>query len=82
MRAKQDNPVLDAPAVYAYTPDKLILSLIRSGWSQTQIAVAVDTSQATVSRILSGAHRDPRHSLVEKLRRLVINHQQFDDLTK
>lgn len=66
------------PTAYTQKPDELVCSLIRAGWSQGEIADAIDATQPTVSRILSGRHKDPRYSVVEKLRQLVL---KLDELT-
>lgn len=60
-----------AQSAYLQKPDELVRSLIRAGMSQESIAAAIETTQPTVSRILSGRHKDPRYSVVEKLRQLV-----------
>ena len=65
------------PATYTQKPDELVRTLIRAGWSQGEIADAIDATQPTVSRILSGRHKDPRYSVVEKLRQLVLNLDEF-----
>jgi len=65
------------PPAYTQKPDQLIVSLLRAKWSQEAIADAVGISQPTVSRILSGAHKDPRYSVVERLRQLVLNLDEF-----
>lgn len=66
------------PAAYTQRPDELISVLVRAGWTQEQIALAADVSQPTVCRIYSGAHKDPRYSVVEKLRRLVLSLDEFE----
>lgn len=58
--------------LYAKKPDELVRTILRAGWSQEQVAASVDVTQATISRILSGQHKDPRYSVVEKLRELAI----------
>jgi predicted transcriptional regulator len=65
------------PTPYTQSPEQLILTLIRAGWTQEQIAAAADISQPTVCRIYSGKRADPRYSVVEKLRRLVLNLDEF-----
>lgn len=65
------------PAAYLQKPDELVRTLIRAGWSQEAIASSIDATQPTVSRILSGRHKDPRYSVVEKLRQLVLNLDEF-----
>ncbi len=65
------------PTAYTQKPDELVSTLIRAGWSQGEIADAIDATQPTVSRILSGRHKDPRYSVVEKLRHLVLNLDEF-----
>lgn len=58
--------------LYAKKPDELVRTILRAGWSQEQVAASVDVTQATISRILSGQHKDPRYSVVEKLRELAV----------
>lgn len=58
-------------------PDELIRNLIRAGWSQEEVAASLEVTQPTVSRILSGKHKDPRYSVVEKLRNLVLGLEEF-----
>ena len=60
------------PAAYTQRPDELIRTLIYAGWSQEKIAEYVGTTQPTIHRIYS-RKRDPRYSVVEKLRELVLN---------
>lgn len=64
-------------AVFLQKPDELVRNLIRSGWSQEAIAESLEVTQPTVSRILSGKHKDPRYSVVEKLRQLVLSVDEF-----
>ncbi|MGN8062775.1 helix-turn-helix domain-containing protein [Ralstonia sp. 22111] len=54
------------------TPRQLIQAAIDAGMTQAEIASAARVTQATISRILSGDHTDPRSSTVEKLRALKI----------
>ena len=70
-------PTATVPTAYTQKPDELVCTLIRAGWSQGEIADAIDATQPTVSRILSGRHKDPRYSVVEKLRHLVLNLDEF-----
>lgn len=65
------------PKVFTLKPDELICTLIRAGWTQEQIASAADVSQPAICRIYSGKRSDPRYSVVEKLRQLVINLDEF-----
>jgi len=62
---------------YSMAPMDMVKTLIKSGWTQPAIADAVGTSQPTVCRILSGKHKDPRYSVVEKLRQLVLELDEF-----
>ena len=71
------HPLVDIPAAYTQGPEQLILTLIRANWTQEQIADAAGVSQPTICRIYSGRHKDPRYSVVEKLRRLVLNLDEF-----
>ena len=70
------------PPAYTKKPDELVLALIRAGWSQEAIADSINTTQATVSRILSKRHLDPRYSVVEKLRQLVLTLDDFAEVSK
>lgn len=63
--------------VYAKTPRELILTLVRADWTQEQIAHTIEVSQPTICRIYSGKHKDPRYSVVEKLRHLVLSLDEF-----
>ncbi len=63
---------MKTPPVAFQKPEDLIVALIRAGWRQDAIADAVGASQPSISRILSGAHKDPGYQLVDKLRRLVL----------
>lgn len=65
------------PTVYTQTPSQLICTLIKAGWTQEKIGLAVEVSQATICRIYSGHHKDPRYSVVEKLRHLVLSLDEF-----
>lgn len=65
------------PSAYTQKPVDLVHTLIRAGWSQEAIADATDVSQPTICRIYSGRHKDPRYSVVEKLRQLVLNLDEF-----
>lgn len=56
--------------LYSKTPDELVRTILRAGWKQEDIADTIEVSQATISRILSGRHKDPRYSVVERLREL------------
>lgn len=49
------------------TPQSLIQTLIAAGDSQLDIERGSGVSQATISRILSGEHEDPKSSTVNKL---------------
>lgn len=62
---------------YELEPDELVRTLIRAGWSQEAIAASIEATQPTVSRILSGRHKDPRYSVVRKLQTLVLNLSEF-----
>lgn len=67
------------PPAYLQKPDELVRTLIRAGWSQEAIASSIGVTQPTVSRILSGRHKDPRYSVVEKLRQLVLDLDDFKE---
>lgn len=66
------------PTAYTQTPDELVHALVRAGWTQEQIALAAEISQPTVCRIYNRSNRDPRYSVVEKLRRLVLSLDEFE----
>ena len=66
------------PDIFTKKPDALVRTLMKSGWSQEDIAENVGTTQATISRIVSGLHKDPRYTLVDKIRALVIDLDDFD----
>lgn len=70
---------MTTPTPYQQEPDELVRILIRAGWSQEAIAAAIETTQPTISRILSGRHRDPRYSVVRKLQNLVLNLTEFQE---
>ncbi len=57
--------------VESASPAQLVRALMGAQWSQQRIADEVGVTQPSISRILSGRHHDPRHSLVERLRELV-----------
>lgn len=64
--------------VFNQTPADLILTLRRAHWSQEDIANAADTTQATICRILSGVHRDPKYSVVRRLQETVLRLHEMD----
>lgn len=68
---------MTSPTPFELEPDELVVALIRAGWSQESIATSVEATQPTISRILSGKHKDPRYSIVKKLRNLVLNLSEF-----
>lgn len=70
---------MSIPPVYTQRPDQLVSALQSAGWSQEDIAAAVGVSQPTICRILNGQHRDPRYSVVQRLRQLVL---ELTDLTE
>ena len=53
-------------------PQIVVESLIALGFTQQDIEDSTGVSQATISRILNGFHRDPRFSTTEKLNRMFI----------
>lgn len=53
------------------TPAQLIKTLVARGLSQPAIASGACTSQATISRILSGEIKNPSFKIVDGLRSLV-----------
>lgn len=72
---KTRTPIL--PKAFTQKPDELICTLIRAGWTQGQIADASDTTQPTICRIYSGNHKNTSYTIVDKLRQLVINLDEF-----
>jgi uncharacterized protein YerC len=50
------------------TAQEVVINLIESGRTQKEIAEAVGASQATISRIQSGIHKDPKSSIADGLR--------------
>ena len=59
------------------TPEELVRTLIRNCWRQQEIAREIGVTQPTVSRILSGRHKNPRSAAVERLRGLVMTLHEF-----
>lgn len=59
-------------------PSTLIMTLMKAGWPQAKIADYIGVSQATISRILSGKHKNPRYHVVDRLRRLVEEVESFN----
>lgn len=51
-------------------PKSLVETLLSMGLTQKQIEEETGVSQATISRILNGNHKDPRYSTISKLSRL------------
>ena len=54
------------------SPVDLIDYLTRKGWSQERIALDAGVSQPTISRVRDGKHKRPRHTLVDRLREIVL----------
>lgn len=52
------------------SPQLLIQKLLDSGFSQARIAKNINISQSTISRIYSGVFKDPKNSVMTKLRQL------------
>lgn len=63
---------LSTAEIYKMTPESLVVHLVRKQWRQEQIAFEADTSQATISRIMSGKHHGTRYAVIERLRELVL----------
>lgn len=53
-------------------PAELIKILCESGCTQLEITQGTGISQATISRIATGVHDDPRMSTVKKLRAFAV----------
>lgn len=49
---------------------QLVVELLERGFTQQELAAAAQVSQATISRIASGQHKDPKSSTVDRLRLL------------
>lgn len=49
------------------TPQELVRILVEANYSQAVIAEHAGVSQATISRILSGEHDDPKSSVLINL---------------
>ena len=49
---------------------QLVVELLGRGFTQQELAAAAQVSQATISRIASGQHKDPKSSTVDRLRLL------------
>ena len=49
---------------------QLVAELLERGFTQQELAAAAQVSQATISRIASGKHQDPKSSTVDRLRLL------------
>ena len=52
------------------TPQELVQALLKRGCTQQDLAAAACVSQATISRMASGQHKDPKSSTVDALRLL------------
>lgn len=50
------------------TPQELVKKLVDAGKSQAVIAGRAGVTQATISRILSGEHTDPKSSVLIRLK--------------
>lgn len=53
------------------TPKELIDFLIKGGLSQQAIAQEINISQATISRLIAGIHKDTRSEIKDRLVLLV-----------
>lgn len=54
------------------TPRQRLQAAVDSGMTQSEIAAETGVPQATISRILSGEHTDPRYSTAQKVMGLKI----------
>jgi transcriptional regulator with XRE-family HTH domain len=52
------------------SPRRIVAALIASGLSQAKIARTCKTSQATISRLLTGRHQNVSYLLMDRLRAL------------
>lgn len=52
-------------------PQRVVESLISLGFTQQDIEDSTGVSQATISRILNGFHKDPRFSTTSKLNQML-----------
>lgn len=58
-------------------PADLIDYLTSKGWAQEKIALEVGVTQPTICRIRKGDHKQPRHTLVDSLRQLVLRIEEL-----
>ena len=61
------------------SPQEIVRACIQANFTQEQIAAESGVPQATISRILTGAHSDPRNSTVEKLREFYLAKVEGND---
>lgn len=57
--------------IFEMDPHDLVKRLIELGWTQDQIAKALNITQPSVCRILLQPTVRPRHDIVDRLRRIV-----------
>jgi hypothetical protein len=81
------RPAITATTMSLLSPDmpmpsaqRLCLILRRLRWTQGQIAQHVQTTQATISRIASGRHKDCGHLVYTRLLNLVLSLDGFKEV--
>lgn len=57
--------------IFEMDPHNLVKRLVDMGWTQEQIAKALDVTQPTVCRMATSPHVRPRHDIVDRLRKIV-----------
>lgn len=57
--------------IFQMNPHDLVKRLLELGWTQEQIAKALDVTQPTVCRMVLSPTVRPRHDIVDKLRQVV-----------
>lgn len=63
--------------VLEMTPQELVEYLASKNWRQEQIALEIDLSQPTISRVMKGAYKRPSFVLVDRLRQLVLRLEEL-----
>ncbi len=58
------------------SPQDLIKKIVDAGFSQTFVSKETGISQPTISRIFSGVHKDPKSSVIERLKLFAHSHIQ------
>ncbi len=63
-------------AIFITTPRQAVEYLIDVGYTQARIAIESSVPQASISRIATGRHKDPRLSTAQKLLGLALKVKQ------